>query len=74
MIKTKNLEKYLFDFFSARYEEFDMFYRSVHQNRHFDVYPLENGTSIMDFMHSLHSNIQETFLFQKFNSSKVSNT
>lgn len=64
MIKTKKLEKYLFDFFSARYEEFNMFYRSVHQNRHFDVYPLENGTNIMDFMHSLHSNIQENFYFK----------
>jgi hypothetical protein len=65
VIQNKKLENYIYEFFSPRSDELNMFYRSVHQNRRFDVYPLKNGNKIMDFILSLQSNVEEKFFFKR---------
>jgi len=60
-----DIEKYLFDFFSNRFDRIDFMYYSTHQNRVYDIYPLEGGTEIMDFINSIHGNIEDQFYFEK---------
>lgn len=65
MDKIKRIEKYLFDFFSSRYEFIDIFYRSTHRDRHYGVYKLKSGNLIMDFIISIYANIEEKFYAEK---------
>jgi len=65
MNKTKRLEKYLFDFFDSRFEDLDFFYRAVHKDRHYGIYKLKDGNKLMDFIISIHGNIEEHFYFKK---------
>lgn len=64
MSKVKRIEKYLFEFFSNRFEDFDMFYRSTHRDRHTGIYNLKDGNRIMDFIISIHSNIEDHFYYE----------
>ncbi|WP_442591934.1 PD-(D/E)XK nuclease domain-containing protein [Pedobacter sp. AW31-3R] len=59
MTKIEKLEKYISDFFSERYEDIDIFYWTTHKNRHYDIYKLEQGTKLMDFVIGIHGNIQD---------------
>lgn len=61
MDKIKRIEKYLLDFFSNRYEHLDGFYQSTHSERMNGIYRLKQGNKLMDFLRSIHSNIQEQY-------------
>lgn len=65
MNRISHIEKYLFDFFFNRFEEFDMFYRSVYRNRRNEIYLLTHGTKLMDLLHSIHGNIEDYFYFKE---------
>lgn len=65
MGKINRLEKYLYDFFSSRFEHIDLFYRSTHRDRHYGIYKLKNGNLLMDFVISIHGNIEEKFYAEK---------
>jgi hypothetical protein len=66
MDKIKRIEKYLFDFFSHRFEDFEGFYRSEYENRRpHGIYKLKDGDKLMDLLHSIHDNIQEQYYFKK---------
>lgn len=61
MEKIKRIEKYLFEFFSSRFEYIDLFYRSTHRDRRNGIYSLKQGNKLMDFIISIHANIEEHF-------------
>lgn len=68
MHKFKQIEKYLFDFFSNRFEDFDNFYRTTHRDRNvqnYGIYALKDGNKLMDFLNSIHGNIEDQFYFEK---------
>jgi len=65
--KFKQIEKYLFDFFSNRFEDFDNFYRTTHRDRNvqnYGIYALKDGNKLMDFLNSIHGNIEDQFYFE----------
>lgn len=64
MNKLKRLEQYLYNFFSSRFEHLDFFYRTTHRDRVVGIYKLKNGNKLMDFIMSIHSNIEEQFCFE----------
>jgi hypothetical protein len=64
MNKIKRLEKYLFDFFSNRFEDLDHFYWPTHRDRQYGIYKLKEGDKLMTFLINIHSNIQERFYFE----------
>lgn len=64
MNKIQRLEKYLFDFFSNRFEDFSDFYRITHRDRRHGIYHLNEGAKLMDLLISVHSEIEEKFYFQ----------
>ena len=57
----KRIEQYIYDFFSNRIENLNMFYSSVYENRQSEIYLLKNGARLMDFFNSIHGNIEERF-------------
>jgi hypothetical protein len=61
MDKINRIEKYLFDFFSSRFDHIDSFYRSTHRDRQYGIYKLNEGPRLMDFIISIHANIEEQF-------------
>lgn len=65
MDKIKRIEKYLFEFFSSRFENIDHFYRSTHEQREWGIYKLKDGNLLMDFIISIHGNIEEQFYFER---------
>lgn len=65
MNRIRRIEQYLFDFFSNRFEELDMFYRETYGHRGTEIYLLENGDNLMDFLISIHGNIEEKFYAEK---------
>lgn len=65
MDKTSTIEQYLFAFFSARFENLDFFFRTTHRDRQYGIYKLKEGHKLMDFLISIHSNVEETFYFKK---------
>lgn len=65
MERNKRLEKYIFDFLSPRFEDYHLFYKSVQSNRRTEIYNLENGPQLMDFIISIHSKIQEDYYWDK---------
>lgn len=65
MDKIIRIEKYLFEFFSSRFENIDHFYRSTHDQRRSGIYQLVDGNLIMDFIISIHGNIEEQFYFER---------
>lgn len=64
MDKIKRIEKYLFEFFSNRFEHIDIFFRSTHEQRQWGIYKLKDGSLLMDFLMSIHGNIEEQFYFE----------
>lgn len=64
MNKTERIQNYLYEFFSTRFEHLDFIYRSTHQNRVTDIYTLNNGPELMDFLISIHGNVEDS-LFAK---------
>lgn len=64
MNKINRLEKYLFDFFSSRFEDLDFFYHATHRNRQYEIYQLKEGCKLMDFVLSIHGNIEDHFFFR----------
>ena len=65
MDKIKRLEKYLYDFFSTRFEDLDDFYHVTHRDRQYGIYRLQQGNYLMDFLRSIHGNVEEKFFFEK---------
>lgn len=65
MDKTARIEKYLFEFFSSRFDTLDLFYRSTHRDRTSGIYRLNDGNLLMDFIISIHGNIEEHFFSEK---------
>ncbi len=63
--RIKRLENYIFEFFSTRFEEIKWYYQTSHRDRKTDVYILENGTQIMDFIIGIHSIVEEQFYARK---------
>jgi hypothetical protein len=61
MDKIKKIEKYLYDFFSSRFQDIDIFYRSTQRDRQYGIYRLKQGDKLMDFIISIHANIEEHF-------------
>ena len=65
MHRNKQLELYLYDFFSNRFEDFDLFYKSTYIERRNAIYELNNGTKLMDFLHSIYAVIEDELYFPK---------
>lgn len=65
MQKIKRLENYIFEFFSERFESFDWKYKIIHKHRHQEIYLLEHGTKLMDFIMGIHCKIKEQFYFKQ---------
>jgi len=65
MNKIQKIEKYISDFFSERFEQINFFYRETHRQRTYGIYKLKKGTKLMDFVISIHSNIEEHLYFPK---------
>lgn len=61
MDKIIRLEKYLFDFFSSRFERLDFFYLTTHRDRTYGIYQLKKGAKLMDFLMSIHVIVEEEF-------------
>ena len=59
MNKIVKIEGYIQEFFSTRYEDYQMFYRDEHKHRSVGMYRLKEGTSLMDFLISIMGNIKE---------------
>ena len=59
MNKVVKIERYIQEFFSTRYEDYQMFYRDEHKHRRVGMYRLKEGTSLMDFLISIMGNIEE---------------
>ncbi|MDP2338927.1 MAG: PD-(D/E)XK nuclease domain-containing protein [Bacteroidota bacterium] len=65
MDKLKRIEKYIFDFFSTRFELIDIFYRSTRRDRQTGIYLLKEGPAILDLLTSIHNNIEYQFFSEK---------
>lgn len=65
MNKIDRIEKYLFEFFQSRWEDFEMFYRSVRAERHSGIYQLKDGDELLNFLDSIHGNIQDQYFYKK---------
>eukprot|EP01133_Synstelium_polycarpum_P013759 gene13759-16227_t len=65
MTNIEKLEKYILDFFSTRYPDIDFVYKVTHRDRHHGVYLLEKGASLMDFIISIHGNVEEELVAPK---------
>ncbi len=63
MDKIKRIEKYLYDFFSNRFESLNELYNSTYRDRRDGIYKLKHGSSLMDFLISIHGNIAEQYYF-----------
>ena len=61
--KAKEIAKYVSDFASSRFEDIDIFYRTTHRDRHYGIYQLKHGPALMDFLISIHGNMEEKLNF-----------
>ena len=59
MNKIERIETYLQEFFKNNISDFNTFYIDVETHKHTGIYRLKNGGDLMDFLRSLHSNIEE---------------
>ncbi|MBS1613954.1 MAG: PD-(D/E)XK nuclease domain-containing protein [Bacteroidetes bacterium] len=70
MNKLKRTEKYLHEFFSNRYNWIKSFSEVIHKHRHTDIYPLNAGTYLMDFLLGIESRssvyLSESLVPKKF--------
>ncbi len=64
MNKIKRLEKYLFEFFSTRFEELEFFYETTYRDRQDGICRLKDGDKLMDFLRSIYDIISENYNFQ----------
>jgi len=64
MTKIEKVEKYIRDFFAQRFDNIDFFYRTTHQQRTWGIYKLKRGTELMDFVISIHGNVEENLYFE----------
>jgi hypothetical protein len=65
MNRVKKIEKYIAEFFSERFERLDWFYRTTHEQRTHGIYQLKQGTDLMDFLISIHSNVEDHLYFDR---------
>lgn len=65
MTKVNRIEEYLYRFINNNIWEFDSFYRSTSEQRHYGIYKFENGSLILDFIGDLHNNIYEYLNFER---------
>lgn len=59
MNQIQRLEKYIADFFSTRYPDFDWYYKTTHQHRQHGIYNLKEGPKLMDHILGIHANIED---------------
>jgi hypothetical protein len=64
MENYNKIEKYIYDFFSNRHEDFGDFYRSVHNARQIEIYRLNRGAELMDLIINIHSHMEERYCFK----------
>lgn len=65
MNKIERIETYLHEFFTYNIPEFSTFYIHIETHKHTGIYHLENGGDLMDFLRSIHSNIEENLNFER---------
>lgn len=65
MNKIERIETYLHEFFKYNIFEFDIFYKSVYEQKEVGIYLLENGDGLMDFLRNIYSNIEEHLNFER---------
>ena len=59
MNKILKIERYIQEFFSTRYSDYNLFYQSEYQHRRVGVYSLKRGNEIMDLLNDIMCNIEE---------------
>lgn len=59
MNKILKIERYIQEFFSTRYSDYNHFYQSEYQHRRVGVYRLKRGNEIMDLLNDIMGNIEE---------------
>jgi hypothetical protein len=65
MDKVIRLEKYINDFFVTRWDNYQMFYRDVSENRRHGIYNLKKGNELMDMLNNIHGNLEERLYSEK---------
>lgn len=60
----KKIEEYIFEFLKTRFDDFNSFFYSVNQTRRTGIYMLSHGTSIMDFLISIHGILEDKLFFK----------
>jgi len=65
MNKIDRVEKYLYDFFSSRFQDYTWFYEATHRDRRYGIYKLEHGPKLMDLVLSIHGHIEDYYYFKK---------
>lgn len=61
--KERELSLYLEEWISARYNDWNMFYHSITQNKIHGIYLLKSGDQLMDLLDDIMGNIEEHFAF-----------
>lgn len=61
--KERELSLYLEEWISARYNDWNMFYHSITQNKIHGIYLLKSGDRLMDLLDDIMGNIEEHFAF-----------
>lgn len=65
MNQVKRIEIYIYEFFLSRFEHLNHFYITTHRDRRTGIYLLKRGSELMDFLMSIHGNMEEQFFFEK---------
>lgn len=65
MQKVNRIETYINDFFASRWQNYQMFYRDVNDNRRYGIYQLKRGSDLMDMLNNIMGNIEEKLYSEK---------
>lgn len=65
MQKVHWIEEYINDFFASRWQNYQMFYRDVNDNRRTGIYQLKRGNELMDMLNNIMGHIEEKLYFEK---------
>jgi hypothetical protein len=62
MKKSEHIEKHIKEFFESRFDNYQMFYKDVSQNRRVGIYRLKEGAALMDFLNDIMGNVEEKLM------------
>jgi len=62
MTKATRTQQYIFDFFKARWTDFNLFYKATTQDKYDWMPRVKHGPKIMDLLNSMHGIIHDQFL------------